>query len=206
MLDLRAVARNGSVHLLIDSSGLAAFGEGEWAAAKHGARGRRGWRTLHLSVDARGMILARCLTDATTDDAATALALLSTIKGPLASATADGAYDTTAFYEAAGKRGARVVVPPSTAATASGKVRARASPRNRTIERVQEIGRRAGKKEAGYHQRARAENAFFRYKTIVGDRLRARSEPRRRVEARIACDALHRMTGLGRPESVAIGP
>jgi len=38
VLDLRAVARNGPVHLLIDSSGLAAFGEGEWAAAKHGAR------------------------------------------------------------------------------------------------------------------------------------------------------------------------
>ena len=31
VLDLRAVARNGPVHLLIDSSGLAAFGGGEWA-------------------------------------------------------------------------------------------------------------------------------------------------------------------------------
>jgi len=152
------------------------------------------------------MILAQSLTDATADDATTALALLSTIKGPLASVTADGAYDTTAFYEAAGKREARVVVPPSTAATASGKVRARASPRNRTIERVQELGRRGWKKEAGYHQQARAENAFFRYKTIVGDRLRARSEPGRRVEARIACDALNCMTELGRPESVAIDP
>ena len=48
-------------------------------------------------------------------------------------------------------------------------------------------------------------NAFFRYKTIVGDRLRARSEAGRKVEARIACDVLNRMTQLGRPESVAIG-
>jgi hypothetical protein len=93
---------------------------------------------------------------------------------------------------------------PEETATGSRKPRARASPRNRTIERVQEIGRQPGKKEAGYHQQARAENALFRSKTIVGDRLRARSEPGRKVEARIACDVLNRMTELGRPESVAI--
>ena len=185
---------------------MSAYGEGEWAATKHGAKGRRGWRTLHLSVDARGMILAQCLTEATADDASTALDLLATIKGTITCVSADGAYDTTAFYEAAGKRGASVVVPPSTTATSSRKPRARASPRNRTIERVQEIGRRAWKKEAGYHQQARVENAFFRHKTIVGDRLRARSEAGRQVEARIACDILNRMTELGTPESVAIGP
>lgn len=203
-LDLRALPNQGPVHLLIDSSGLAAFGEGEWAAVKHGGRGRRGWRKLHLSVDSRGMILAQSLTEATADDASTALDLLDMIDGTITSVTADGAYDTAAIYEAATERGAHVVVPPSTAATASHKPRARAGPRNRTIERVQEIGRRMWKKEAGYHQQARAENAFFRYKTIVGDRLRARGEAGRRVEACIACDVLNRMTELGRPESVAI--
>jgi hypothetical protein len=205
-LDLRAVPAQGLVHLLIDSSGLAAFGEGEWAAAKHGAKGRRGWRKLHLSVDSRGMILAQSLTEATGDDASTALDLLDTINSTITCVTADGAYDTVAIYEAAAERGARVVVPPSAAATASSKPRARASPRDQTIERVQEIGRRAWKKEAGYHQQARAENALFRYKTIVDDRLRARSESGRRVEARIACDILYRMTELGGPQSVAIGP
>ncbi|MCP5067636.1 MAG: IS5 family transposase [bacterium] len=203
--DLRAVPNQGPIHLLIDSSGLAAFGEGEWAAAKHGAKGRRGWRKLHLSVDSRGLILAQRLTEATADDASTALDLLGGIKGTVTRITADGAYDTVAFYEAADERGARVVVPPSTTATASRKPRARASPRNQTIERVKEIGRRAWKKEAGYHQQARAENAFFRYKTIIGDRLRARGEAGRKVEARIACEILNRMTELGRPESVAIG-
>jgi IS5 family transposase len=203
-LDLRAIPHQGPIHLLIDSSGLAAFGEGEWAAAKHGAKGRRGWRKLHLSVDGRGMILAQHLTDATADDATTGVDLLSKVKRTITSVTADGAYDTAAFYEAAAERGACVVVPPSTAATASRKPRARASPRNRTIERVREIGRKAWKKEAGYHQQARVENAFFRFKTIVGDRLRARSEDGRQVEAHIACDVLNRMTALGRPESVAI--
>ena len=205
-IDLRAVSYRGPVHLLIDSSALSAHGESEWAAAKHGARGRRGWRKLHLAVDARGMILAHCLTGATADDASTALDLLATTEGTFTCVTADGAYDTTAFYEAAGKRGASVVVPPSTTATSSRRPRTRASPRDRTIGRVREVGRRAWKKEAGYHEQARVENAFFRYKTIVGDRLRARSDAGRRVEARIACDVLNRMTELGRPESVAFGP
>jgi hypothetical protein len=68
------------------------------------------------------------------------------------------------------------------------------------------IGRRAWKKEAGHHQQARADNAFFRDKTIIGDRLRARSEPGRKIETRIACNVLNRMAQLGRPESVAIAP
>ena len=53
MVDLRVDVTSGPVHLLVDSSGLAAFGEGEWAAAKHGGRGKRGWRKLHLGVGGR---------------------------------------------------------------------------------------------------------------------------------------------------------
>jgi hypothetical protein len=70
---------------------------------------------------------------------------------------------------------------------------------------VQEVGRRQRKKEAGYHQQARAENAFFRYKSILGDRLRARCERGRAIEARLTCSILNRMTALGRPASVAVG-
>ncbi len=72
--------------------------------------------------------------------------------------------------------------------------------------RVKKIGRRRWKKETGYHRQARAENAFFRYKSIIGDRLRARHSKAQAVEAMIACNILNRMTELGRPASLAIGP
>jgi len=49
------------------------------------------------------------------------------------------------------------------------------------------------------------ENTFFRYKMIIGDRLRARPPKSQEVEAVIACNILNRMTVLGRPESFAIG-
>ena len=58
------------------------------------------------------MIVAHALTDATVDDATTGVELIEAVNGPLTRVTADGAYDTVAFYDAAGARGARVVVPP----------------------------------------------------------------------------------------------
>ena len=41
----------GAIHLIVDSTGLSIVGEGEWAAVKHGGRGKRGWKKLHLGVD-----------------------------------------------------------------------------------------------------------------------------------------------------------
>jgi hypothetical protein len=51
------------MHLVLDSTGLELFGQGEWDAAKHG-RTRRRWLKLHVSVDAdTGEIAAHLLTD-----------------------------------------------------------------------------------------------------------------------------------------------
>ena len=71
--------------------------------------------------------------------------------------------------------------------------------------RVKEIGRRRWKKESGYHRQARVENTVFRYKTIIGDRLRARHQKSREAEAIIACNILNRMITLGRPVSCKTG-
>jgi len=61
---------SGPIHLVVDSTGLELFGQGEWNAEKHGRR-RRSWRKLHLAVDAgTGEIAAHMLTEGHTDDAA----------------------------------------------------------------------------------------------------------------------------------------
>ena len=136
--------------------------------------------------------------------AATAIALISAVDGGLTSVTGDAAYDTIAFYETAAARGATVVVPPNKTARVSRRG-PRSSARDCTITRIIKIGRRRWKKEAGYHQQARVENAFFRYKAIIGGGLRARSPGGRVTEAVIACNILNRMTRLGRPASYGIG-
>ena len=74
-------------------------GQVEWAAAKHGGCGRRSWRKLHLGVDQSGVILVHTLTEATSDDATTALDLLNAVDGHLVRVTAEAAYDTVAVYE-----------------------------------------------------------------------------------------------------------
>jgi hypothetical protein len=53
--------------------------------------------------------------------------------------------------------------------------------------------------------RARVENAFLRYKTIIGPALRSRGARARKTEALIACNILNRMFEIARPRSVAIG-
>jgi hypothetical protein len=40
------------LHLLVDSTGLKIYGEGEWFDRKHGIRSRRQWRKLHLGIQA----------------------------------------------------------------------------------------------------------------------------------------------------------
>ena len=89
------------LHLVLDSTGLSIVGAGEWAAAKHGGCGRCGWRKLHLGVDQSGVIRVHTLTEETSDDATTALDLLTAVEDPLVRVTADAAYDTVAVYETA---------------------------------------------------------------------------------------------------------
>ena len=197
---LRRVPTKGAIHLSVDSSGLSIVGEGEWAAAKYGRRGKRGWKKLHLGVDEAGMVVAQELTDSTTDDAGTGVRLIDSVKPNIKSFTGDAAYDTLAIYDAGSRRGAKVVVPPFETAVVS-KRGPRSRARDRTIRRINKAGRRRWKKETGYHRQGTVENAFFRYKQIVGDRLRARHPDAQRTEAVIACNVLNQILQLGRPKS-----
>ena len=166
-VDFRRIPSRGPVHLVVDSTGLSVGGEGEWAAVKHGGRGHRGWKKLHLAVDRAGAIVAHALTEPRVD-------------------------------------AATVVVPPNKTACVSRR-RPRSGARDRTIKRMKKIGRRRWQKEAGYHRQAQVENAFFRYKSIIGSGLRARSPGGRVTEAVLACNVLNQMTELGRPESYSVG-
>ena len=163
-----------------------------------------GWKKLHLGVNAAGMIVAQVLTDSNVDDAKIGGELIGAVEGPIARVIGDAAYDTVSIYEAATARGAAVVVPPARTAKVS-KRGPRSAVRDRTISRAKEVGRRSWKSESGYHQQSRVENAMFRYKSIIGGRLRARGEGSQTVEAAVACNILNRMIELGGPASYSIG-
>ena len=150
------------------------------------------------------MIRVHTLTEETGDDATIAIDLLTAVKGPLVRVTADAVSDTVAIYETARARGATVVVPPARTATVSGHG-PRSPARDRTIPLVKTLGRCRWKKVSGYHRQGRVENTFFRYTSIIGDGLRARSPARQGSEVVLGCEILNRMTDMGRPVSYAIG-
>jgi hypothetical protein len=89
----------GPVHVVIDSTGLKIYGAGEWQREKHGERGRRTWRKLHLAVNPdNGEILASELMTNEVGDLSMVAPLLEQIPESIASVLADGAYDVAPVY------------------------------------------------------------------------------------------------------------
>jgi hypothetical protein len=54
-------------------------------------------------------------------------------------------------------------------------------------------------KRSGYNRRSKAEAAVGRWKQVIGDGLRSRTDERRATEVAVATHALNRMLELGRP-------
>ena len=191
----------GPIDLIIDSTGLSVVGQGQWAAAKHGHRGHQGWMKLHLGVDQLGNIVTQELTDSNGNDAKSGVRMVRRMRQKIKTVVGDRAYDTRELYDAAEDRGAKVVVPPIKGASVN---RNGSKNRNKTVKRIRKVGRRRWKKEAGYLRQGKVENAFFRYKTIIGGRLRSRTCDTRKTEALLACNILNRMLDAGRPCSLKI--
>ena len=132
------------MHLLVDSTGLRLCGPGEWVAEKHGSRTRRSWRKLHIGVDTdTGQIVASAPTPHDFGDGSQVGPLLGQIDGPVASFTADGAYDWDDVYAEVAARhpDAAVIVPPCSGAVLSATAEIVPTQRDRHIAAIAERGR-----------------------------------------------------------------
>jgi len=210
------------MHLLVDSTGLRLGGageagqgsyrvaigipdEGEWLQEKHGTKTRRSWRKLHIGLDAEsGRIVAASLTAKEVDDGAEVGSLLNQITGAVASFTGDGGYDQDRVYAGVAERHpeAAVIVPPRATAVPSNTVATAPTQRDRHLKYIAEHGRMAWQRASGYTTRARAETAIGRFKQVIGDGLRSRTDDRRATEVDVAVHALNRMLELGCPNYV----
>jgi transposase len=200
---LKRIDRDEPLHLLIDSTGLKIYGEGEWLDQKQGVRSRRRWRKLHVGVDAdTHEFVAVELTPDDVGDVSEMPELLDQIDADVASLAADGAYDGATVYDALAKRHpeAAVVIPPRATAVPGETT----TQRDRHLAVIAKHGRIAWQRSSGYNRRSLVETAVYRYKTIIGRRLHARTLPNQGAEAKIGCNVLNRMTRLGMPVSVRI--
>jgi hypothetical protein len=174
------------------------YGAGEWRREKHGGRDRRSWRKLHLAVNPdSGEILGCALKDKDQGDPTQVGTLLDQINGDITSVTADGTYDGEPVYRAVADWApqAEFIIPPRV----TGKPSARQAPtrRDRHLQTIAQRGRIGWQRATGYGRRSLVQTAMFRYQTLVGRSLRARSLPGQKVEARMPCAVINRMTGLG---------
>lgn len=105
--------QSGARHVVVDSTGVKVYGEGEWKARQHGVSKRRTWRKLHLGVDeSTGEIMVAEVTTNDFHDSEILPSLLEGITSDIAQVSGDGAYDTFACHEAIAQRGAAATIPP----------------------------------------------------------------------------------------------
>jgi hypothetical protein len=100
---------------LFTATGLQVYGAGQWLEEKHGVKSRRGWRKLHLVLDAdSGDIIAHVMTEQGAGDASQVEPLLDQIDMPIGQFTADGAYDGDPTYDTITNHSpdAAVIIPP----------------------------------------------------------------------------------------------
>ena len=197
----RRLRADGPIHMLIDSTGLRIHVGPVRRPPK-----RRAWRKLHLAVDtATGEIVASELTDRRTHDCARVGPLLEQVDNPLASLSADGAYDAVGVYEAAQSKGegraVRMLIPPERDAQLAPRPSPALEERNRNIRSVHELGRREWQNRSGYSKRSMVENTMYRYKTIIGQSTRSRTFAGQRIEVQLASKILNTMITLGMPDS-----
>lgn len=195
---------DGHLDIVIDSSGLKIFGEGEWKVRSHGKSKRRTWRKLHVGVDPHsGEIQAAALTTNSVSDSQMVFALLAQIEQPIEHFAGDGSYDKRSVYDSLNQRApdAVLLIPPRKNARIwqHGNTKAERLRRDENLRAIRKSGRKAWKRDSGYHIRSLAETTIFRLKTIFGDHVSARLLDTQVTQAMIRCAALNRMTHLGMP-------
>jgi len=196
-----------SRHLVVDSTGVKVYGEGEWKVRQHGISKRRTWRKLHFCVDEATLEIISVV--ASTNDVSDAEALpdlLADVPGEIEQVSADGAYDQRKCYDTLHRHQVRAAIPPRKGARIWSHANSKTERhvRDENLRRIRQVGRKQWKRESNYHRRSLAETQVLRFKTIFGDRLQTRRLDNQFKELLLKSAILNRMTHLGMPDSVKL--
>jgi len=196
-IDLNRLEKKGNMHIVVDSTGLKVYGEGEWKVRAHGYSKRRDWRKLHLVVDEENnQIIAVELTGNDEADCEVLPRLLDSLsQEEVTAVSADGAYDTFECYDAIEGIGAQANIPPR----AGAKIRQHGNskkpplPRDENIRKIRETSLREWKKDSGYHRRSISETAMYRFKACFSHQMSSKMFGSQFNEAMIKVKILNRL-------------
>jgi hypothetical protein len=195
------------IHVVLDGTGLKVFGEGEWKVRQHSYSKRRMWRKLHigLDVETQEVVMAE-LTDNHIGENKLLVPLLEQYADGFTKVGADKGYDSFDCHEQIGIRGAESAILIQRKSKVR-KSKTKTGPplvRDEIVRRIRVVGRKGWKAEVGYHKRSLVETAFFRFKTLFGDKLHAHSLENQKIEALLCCNMMNQFTQLGMPDSLPI--
>lgn len=202
-VSFKTPSRGEIAHLVIDSTGLKVFGEGERKVKKHGKERRRIWRKLHLAVDAKTHeIICADLSLNNVTDAEAFPGLIRQTHRKIKSAAADGAHDTRLCHDELRRKKIGAIIPPRKGA---GYWLGEYADRNRAVANQRLSGSNARWKwTTDYNRRSIAETAMYGVKQLFGGSLTLRDYDGQVAEALVMVRALNQMTKVGMPESVLI--
>jgi len=192
----RAKSRGPVAHVVIDSTGLKVYGEGEWKTRKHGKEKRRTWRKLHLAVDSNTHeIVSAEVTLVNVADNEVLPTLLNPLRRRIAQLSADGAYDTKACHKLLQRKDCKPTIPPRSNAGYWED----GHPRNEAVKALKTGQLAQWKQDNDYHQRSLSETAMYRYKQLVSPKLSLRDYNAQVGEALAGVKAINKVIELGIP-------
>lgn len=220
--------KNKGIVMLVDSSGFKVYGEGEWKVRKHGYSYRRTWRETHIAVDFETRdILDLTNTSAHAHDNTQLIPLLEQVQQDYCSGSGncsdcndncnskiktvigDGAYHARENYiRITREQGIELITPPPSNAVehlnTGWHYQWYDTPgweeRNRVVRYIDKYGPAQWKRVTNYHRRNLVENAFYRLKTIFGERLKSRTESNQLVEQQLKASIINAFNTLGLPK------
>ena len=201
----------GTLHLLIDSTGIKTECEGECFAKKRGPSKPRQWRKVPLGIDAdtleiraievtgsrvgpsRGLKTNHCRAM----EAPMLPELLNQIPAdqPIGEVSADGAYDT---------RGCHAAIPARKNARPWVETTLGAQARNEILRSTGRLGRTIWRKWSSYHRRSLVETKMRCFK-LLGERVMACDFDRQVAELQTRAAILNRFTALKTPKTQRVG-
>ncbi len=192
--------------LVVDSTGLKIYGEGEWKTRVHGKQKRRAWRKFHLAIDLNNRETAAIeLTSVRVHDEKV-LPFLVKEQKDIGNVYADGAYVSKNCFDAIAEIGGEPIIPLHAKMGVARNNPSRGQLlRNQLIQKIRAAGGKGKwKKESTYHKRSLVENQIFRFKKILGGTLSSRIFANQITEAKIKTLILNTMTSLGMPQSYKV--
>jgi hypothetical protein len=153
-------------------------------------------------------ILSAELTGNNEDDASVGIRMQKGESSRIKSFKGDGAYDKFAFREVLGHDVEQVIPPHKNAIVCLSKKKKplpeHLIQRNEAVKYIQEHGSGKWKEKQGYHQRSLNEIVMFKYKTIFGGDLMARTKENQTTEVKLKCLLLNKFTRMDMPDSYKV--